>query len=449
MTIDTAYLCLTDDVLDVERKQAIEEGKPFERVAEEFETVRELVGQDPHKHQDRAGTLLDAVEDLPVRDSYSYHEPADLDAIRESRPDGPRMVRPPTGDVYDHVLVGWLGRCAGCLLGKPVEGWMVERIHGLLKDLGMYPLRQYVPSQMPESVWRKFRLDEVAEHHLAFADEVDHMVRDDDLDFTIANLDILRGDVEFDSEDVVSYWLSNFPLYKMFTAERVAYRNFSNFVLPPESATRRNPYREGIGAQIRADIFGYTHLGSPEAAAELAWRDARISHVKNGIYGEMWVAAMLAAAPGLDDREGVIRTGLSEIPAESRLTEAVEDVIGWYHDDVSYDGAVGRIHDRWDENSMYGWLHTISNAQIVAVGLLWGEGDFEQSIGRAVQVGFDTDCNGATVGSIIGMMHGADSLPSKWVDPLNDTVETSLVDYPLENISELSRKTVELHEKHI
>jgi len=47
--------------------------------------------------------------------------------------------------------------------------------------------------------------------------------------------------------------------------------------------TYRNPFREYIDAQIRADLFGYTAPGLPKIAAQRAWRDARISHVKNGV----------------------------------------------------------------------------------------------------------------------------------------------------------------------
>jgi ADP-ribosylglycohydrolase len=112
---------------------------------------------------------------------------------------------------------------------------------------------------------------------------------------------------------------------------------------------------------------------------------------------------------------------------------------------VPYDVAVQNIHRRWDENQAHDWCHTISNAQIVAVALLYGQGDFEKAVTRAVYPCFDTDCNGATVGSVMGMMLGAESLPSKWTSVLNDTVHTGLSGYHVSRISNLADEMYQLH----
>lgn len=86
----------------------------------------------------------------------------------------------------------------------------------------------------------------------------------------------------------------------------------------------------------------------------MAWRDASISHVKNGIYGEMFVAAMLAIAATTDNVEQIILGGISEIPYTSRLYKAVLSIIDFFRAGVSREKCFDTIHDQYDEYSEMG-----------------------------------------------------------------------------------------------
>jgi len=140
----------------------------------------------------------------------------------------------------------------------------------------------------------------------------------------------------------------------------------------------------------------------------------------------------------------VIRAGLAEIPSTSRLTERLEGVLALHAAGKSYDEAIARVRERWDENRGHDWCHTISNAELVAIALLWGAKDFEQTICLAVMPGFDTDCNGATAGSVLGLMLGADALPAKWIAPLNDTLLTGVAGFHKVSLSQMADETVAL-----
>lgn len=438
------YLTVDRGFLAVERQELLDEGRDSAAVAAEFDALLAADEDADPGWQARAAALLDACAGLPMRPDYPYVEPSDLEGIRRARPaDTPTWHRAGLDDdaLYDRVLAAWLGRCAGCLLGKPVEGWRSPAMWGFLKDQGRYPLADFFRSDAPPELYDKYGVS----RERAYVDRVTHMPEDDDTNYTVTGLAIMRQrGPGFTPEDVASFWLQNIPILHTFTAERAAYRNFVNLIPPPASATYRNPYREWIGAQIRADFWGYAALGNPELAAEYAWRDASISHVKNGIYGEMWVAAMLAAAPYVADAETVIRIGLGEIPAQCRLAADIRQVIGWYHEGIDREEAIRRIHARWDENSPHHWCHTDSNAQIVALGLLWGQGDYGRAICSAVQACFDTDCNGATVGSVFGMMHGTAGLPERWIASLHDLLDTGIAGYHQVRISEAARTGFEM-----
>lgn len=431
--------------LRTEQRQLVEEGRNTDEVNAEFARLLAQDGPEDAEFHAAVNALLDKTSRLPMRENYQYVEPSDLDGIRAQRPPGPRTLALPLTETarLSRISGAWLGRCAGCLLGKPIEGIHRPKLQALIDRTGGQEITDYL-WRLPGLRDEDYRDLDLA-HILPWRNTA-HMPEDDDTNYTITGMALIKAKgMGFTPADMADFWLTNIPILHMFTAERVAYRNFVNNIEPPRSAVIRNPYREWIGAQIRADFFGYVALGRPELAAELAWRDASISHVKNGIYGAMWVAAMLAAAPGETDRRRVLEAGLSEIPATCRLAEAIRDVIRWHATETPYTQAIERLHQRWDENRAHDWCHAISNAQIVALGLLYGEGDFEKAITRAVLPCLDTDCNGATVGSIMGMMMGVEALPSKWTSVMNDTIYTGLAGYEVSKISQLGKEMFELH----
>lgn len=439
------YLSKTD--IETERRQCEEEGRDLSGVEEDFARVLSLDLEDL-QNQPAARGLLDKTIALPIKADYAYHEPSDLEGIRAARPaDRPQLPALSLNDAQleDKVYGAWVGRCVGCLLGKPVEGWRRPRLWGYLKDLNRWPLNDFFRYDVATAEARaKYGLDNEWTRKM-LADQVTAMPEDDDTNYTTTGLAILkRYGPDFTPEDVANFWLSDIPILHTCTAERVAYRNLCLLIPPPKSAAFHNPYREWIGAQIRADFWGYAAPGNPERAAEFAWRDACISHVKNGIYGEMWAAAMIAAAFVTDDIPTILKAGLAQIPAKCRLADAVESVMEWHEVEVDYDTAVYRLHELWDENRAHDWCHTISNAMAVTIALLWGESDYATTICRAVQPCFDTDCNGATTGSILGILTGRKALPARWVDTIHDTLHTGVTGYHTVKLADITRDSLEI-----
>ena len=425
-----------------ELRQSTEEGLDIEAYRDLFEAVNKMP---EGEHREKAADVIfDIVYNAPIKEGYPYKEPSDLEGIKALR-EKFKLPKKKLGkrELEKKIHGAWMGRVVGCLLGKPVEGMHTYHIHKILKGSDNFPMHRYINKsdlgkdfmENPDNGWLINK---------PWADTVSYMPFDDDTNYTVmGQLIIDRFGKNFENYHVIDTWLKLQPKESYCTAERVALINFLNGYRPPYSAEYKNPFREWIGAQIRGDYFGYVNPGKPEAAAKMAFNDASISHIKNGIYGEMYASAMIAAAAVCDTAEEIVLAGLGEIPKTSRLYESVMSVVQMYRDGKSAQECYDYIHSKWDEKTSHDWCHTISNAMICAYALLWGENDFGKSICMAVEIGFDTDCNGATVGSIMGMKNGIGSIDECWQKPLNNTIETTLIGVGFVKITDAVKKTME------
>ena len=427
--------------LELEYKQSYEEGLDIERYKDLFTAVSKMPNS--KEKDDIADTLFSIISKAETREGYEYDEPSDIEAIKALRDGFTVKGEMPDANVLKKKIEGaWIGRICGCLLGKPVEGARHHDLIPLLKETGNYPMHRYIlRNEITDEMIEKY------DHYLGgvnYIDVLDCAPVDDDTNYPVmSQLIIEKHGRSFTSQNVGDMWLATQPICNYFTAERIAFKNLVNGYSAPASAMYKNPYREWIGAQIRGDYFGYINPCNPEAAADMAWRDARISHIKNGIYGEMWASAMIACAATTNSVSDIIKGGLGQIPKTSRLYEEICDVLTDFENSVDFDTVISKIHKKYDEYSDHGWCHTISNAKIVAAALLYGNGDYGKSVCMAVQSGFDTDCNGATVGSVLGMANGIDSIDSYWYSPVNGRLKTAILGYGEVAVSDLVKKTLE------
>jgi ADP-ribosylglycohydrolase len=396
--------------------------------------------QAPEELRSLGREILSGVDEREPPAELLRAEPDGLDDILALAV--PTRSVPAVGDLADRIHGAWLGRAAGCLLGKPVEKISREGIRAIAQDTGNWPVSTYFteigldPALAARYPWnRRSRTTSLVEN-------IDGMPEDDDLNFPLIALDLLErhGDT-FTTEDVAQSWLTNLPGGRVFTAERIAYRNLLDGYEPDVAGRVANPFRDWIGAQIRTDVYGWTHPGDPVAAARLAWTDARLTHGRNGLYGAMFAAAACSAAVVSTDVDTVIEAGLSVVPPESRFAEAVRYGAKLGHSTLSTEDALDALHARYGELH---WVHVLNNAALLALALTRGDGDYATTITTAATGGWDTDSTGATAGSLAGALTGAKALPAQWIEPLRNRLATTIPGFDGIGFDTLAARTLAL-----
>ena len=253
--------------------------------------------------------------------------------------------------------------------------------------------------------------------------KMDGVPTDDDIIYTQLGLLILEDfGPDFSVADVGAAWVKYLP--HAATAEGVALKNLQAGVPPMQAAEVDNPFIHWIGADIRSDPWGYAAPGYPEKAAEFAWRDATISHRRNGIYGAMYFSAVISAAFALGDPLKALEAGLGVIPANCVLARELRWALDKADDIKDYRGARAAVDDRYAGMHR---IHTVNNAVLTILGLTVGGEDYTKVIGETVAMGLDNDCTAATAGSIFGAAYGKGAIPEYWYKDFNNKVRSYII----------------------
>ncbi len=338
------------------------------------------------------------------------------------------------------IRSAWAGRISGCLLGKPLEVLSFRQgLAGLRDYLGAadaLPLRDYVP--VVEGTLGRQVDRACCRGHIVRAEP------DDDINYTVLALLMLEEKgIDLATADVARAWLRLLPAGVTWTAERAAYSTLlanaaAEFVNGDAAGfdlaeCSDNDYNEWIGGQIRADLYGWVCPGRPGLAAELARRDASLSHRADGVHGAMLIAGLGASIPTAGSLDAALDAALAEIPRDCGAAEAVR----FGRSLAGASNPVDRLHEQYEGLPP---VHTLNNLALVVWALCSADGDFSAAIGDAVTAGWDTDCNGATVGGLMGLS-GA-PIPERWTEPWAGRIGVSLAGMSELRLDDVVERTV-------
>ncbi len=244
-----------------------------------------------------------------------------------------------------------------------------------------------------------------------------------------------------DARILGGYWLKYVPVD--WNEYGVGKKNMMLGLLPPLSGEYNNArWKHSNGAWIRSEIWACLAPGCPALAARMAREDACVDHGSGeGTLAEIFTASVESAAFIERDRDNLIAIGLSMIPADSNLAEAIRAVVEAKK--AGKDWKTARL-DVIRASEKTGWFQAPRNVAYMILGWLYGEGDFGKGLCTAVNCGDDTDCTGATLGSIFGILQGSRGIPQNWSQPIGDKIKTVAikgVEHP-GDLKELTDRTV-------
>ncbi len=312
-------------------------------------------------------------------------------------------------EYLDKVYACWIGKNIGGTLGGPLEG-----------ARGFFDVNYYM-------------------HDLSGG-----VLPNDDLDLQLVWLNAAeRYGRNVDAKIMGAYWQTFITAH--WSEYGAGKNNMKMGLVPPLSGSYHNLYMDSCGAFIRSEIWACLMPAAPQLAVKYAYEDSIMDHSGEGVYGEIFCAAVESAAFAETDLRELIKIGLSYIPEDCGVAKGIHTAIDCYDSgkDIrdcrrailqTVPGSFGMqkgYQGRTPEDDIpvgRRGYDAPSNVAIMTAALLYGEGNFDKTVCTAVSCGEDTDCTAATAASIFGLMYGSKAFGEKWTAPIGEEIKTVSVD---------------------
>ncbi len=345
--------------------------------------------------------ILKELREAPKLANHPYHSfkrPLEWEEISKGFPKENFKLE----SIKEKILGGWLGQIAGASMGTKLEGYfgeVLEETYG--EQLGYY-------LQEPDTY-------------------------NDDITYELAVLKTIEETGRLDAIELAKKWIELIPFG--WSAEYVALENLKSGIFPPMSGWFNNPFQEWIGAQMRCMVHGLLNPARPFDACYSAYLDSIISHSGNGVYGGIHCAALTSLSFVYNDTRKLLIESMKFIPKGTELEYIASKVLSWCAVSTDWREVREKVQEQFKQ---YNWIHLYPNFCCVITALWFGNGNFDESMRVISAMGYDVDCNAGEVGTVLGIINGANNMPKKWVEPLRDELRTYVRGFEKVNITKLA-----------
>jgi len=341
-------------------------------------------------------------------------------AVEAQSPDTKEITR---NELENKIAGYWLGQLTGDYFGFPFELLYIE--DPVPVDVDKFYTQRNKGKLRINKDWRGNMDHQVRNRRGAPSDD------DHDLEFlTLYAVDKYGLDITYEE---IAPMLDKHVKRMVWVSTEHAVKAIRKGAMPPSTgAKENNPYWHDLMASISTEIWGSFYPGMTQEAADGAEWFGRISNDDYAIYLAKFYAAMYSAAFFESDHEELIRIGLKQVPKDNVLYQGICDVQRWSAENPDWRDTRKLIYDKYyskdKPKDLSSIVDALPNGLMGIMALLYAEGDFKKTLSISTSAGLDSDNQPATLGGLIGVIGGADSLPEDYKMVFTDGAKSPFYD---------------------